>query len=831
MEVKNVIDTFLSVAQVHQDQTLHVATEKREKQCFHHAMEHDVRHFGEEQAADKKSHLLNSYFGIQHHFEDLKHALLHMNRENEHFMWDHRTKQYSTILVAATIMISALVAALGQGVLHEDSPDLVVIVYSVTTSLSLAFLFICDVLCIEVIRRGSSFMRHRMSSYRRSLTSAIRKTKEMVHTLRGIDPNHAMDRQHATDEDGNIPLRTHQKLSKTITHMTDEEVDKEFFAHETDIQRHHDTEATIIESSFPIANGLTVTQTFEDFWQENCHTYGLTIILLFYSGSIMMIFANLCFMWATYEFKYQSLRGSEVCLHTVTNVVLVICIIILYMRYEQLDLDCITASHNHDSVGLEDYSWGSIDFVTLKASIFLRIREVCSSFSSWFMNHIRWWEWSHERPENVSLSSKARGYGAQPGGYGSIELPAYRPRGRSTASSSSARANRNHHHHQQQQYQNPQRSAYEYSAIPTTEGTNGGTTNGGTTSGANSGPTGLSISSTRRNHQVEDTKGPFIRHDHPACDPVNVNLLTSFTSLQPPASTNRTAATPHSTTNSSIVPSSSSSSSSSTSRYPLIPSHNDNYQHPGSSGDHIISPAPLPFPSLPYDQTMRTSASATSSTSYAKSSSSSSSSSSRESNQQRVYRDYANTNRQPSTDLSLSEGPLPAILSSTRTTTAATAAAAHEENSMDNFPPNNAYEEEVTYSITTINKQRVTVKRTASAPSSTINPTNITTLSSGHHLSALTPQHHNYQQVLVDDDYDHAEVSSEASSNFSRGSSKEGLLWSAVKMPIHPSHRVTKSNRYQSTTTPPLPVSQTRGKGRANSTEDNDDWGAQFLFN
>ena len=458
-EVKHVIDTFLNVAQVHQGQTLHVATEKHEQNCFHHAMEHGIRHFGEGQVADKKSHLLNSYFGIQHHFEDLKHSLLHMNRENEHFMWDHRTKQYSTILVAATIMISALVAALGQGVLHEDSPDLVVMLYSVTTSLSLAFLFICDVLCIEVIRRGSSFMRHRMSSYRRSLTTAIKKTKEMVHTLRGIDPKHVLPRQQSPDEEGNIPIRIHRKLGKTISHMTDEEVDEEFFNHEIDIQRHHDTEATIIESSFPIANGLAVTQTFEEFWQENCHTYGLTIILLFYAGSIMMIFANLCFMWATYEFKYQSLRGSEVCLHMVTIVVLVTCAILIYMRYEQLDLDCTALSHQYERVGLEDYSWGSIDFVTIKKTTLVRFREVFSSLSLWFMSNIRWWQWQQpHRPENGSLSSQARGHGhaVEQGGYGSIEMPVSRER----SPRSSSRSNQ-----PQQQPQPQHRAHHGYFAI------------------------------------------------------------------------------------------------------------------------------------------------------------------------------------------------------------------------------------------------------------------------------------------------------------------------------------------------------------------------------
>ena len=165
----------------------------------------------------------------------------------------------------------------------------------------------------------------------------------------------------------------------------------------------------------------------------------------------------------------------------------------------------------------------------------------------------------------------------------------------------------------------------------------------------------------------------------------------------------------------------------------------------------------------------------------------------------------------------------------------------HAKQSMDSFPPNNAYEE-VTYSVTTINKQKVIVKRSSTsssssaAASSSTNPPTITTLSDGRHLSSiasLTPQNHTFQPRTVDDDYDHAEVSSETSSNFSRGSNKSGVLWSAVKMPIHTSHRIIKSNKYHSTTTSSstasVAVAQTTE--RADSVEDYDDWGAQFLFN
>ena len=82
-------------------------------------------------------------------------------------MFDHRNQQFSTILVAATIMLSALVAVLAQGVLHEDSTQNspLVIVYSISNSLSMSFLFICDIFCMGVLWRASQFMKDRSRAH------------------------------------------------------------------------------------------------------------------------------------------------------------------------------------------------------------------------------------------------------------------------------------------------------------------------------------------------------------------------------------------------------------------------------------------------------------------------------------------------------------------------------------------------------------------------------------------------------------------------------------------------------------------------------------------
>lgn len=106
----------------------------------------------------------------------------------ERDMFDQRNQQFSTILVATTIMLSSLICVLAQGVL-PDSPQLgsfIYYLYSISTSVSVGFLFTCTVICIEVMWRASRFMYRRNKYHNGYLANAIKKTKEMMSAIRGV---------------------------------------------------------------------------------------------------------------------------------------------------------------------------------------------------------------------------------------------------------------------------------------------------------------------------------------------------------------------------------------------------------------------------------------------------------------------------------------------------------------------------------------------------------------------------------------------------------------------------------------------------------------------
>ena len=84
-------------------------------------------------------------------------------------------------------MLSALVCCLAQGVLPNESnlDKSVYSLYSIATSLSVAFLFVCLVLCVEVMWRASEFMYKRSKLHNGYLAKAIKKTKDMMSAIRG----------------------------------------------------------------------------------------------------------------------------------------------------------------------------------------------------------------------------------------------------------------------------------------------------------------------------------------------------------------------------------------------------------------------------------------------------------------------------------------------------------------------------------------------------------------------------------------------------------------------------------------------------------------------
>jgi hypothetical protein len=266
-------------------------------------------------------------------------------------MFDQRNQQYSTILLATTIMLGALICCLAQGVLPNGSTldTSIYSLYSIVTSLSVSFLFVCLVLCVEVMWRASEFMYKRSKHHTGYLAKAIKKTKDMMSALRGA-------KMIESEKHANTFHRT-----RYISKMNDGDVEKEFVNYESEINYYHaNREAMIDDSAYMVTaddGSVAESKSFEKFWHDSCSFYGNAAILTFYAGSAALFFANVTFMWATNLYTYKSLRSAKVSVTVVLSSLIVSMVLLIYMRYiEKISMDNSAAAN---ASGAEAYSWGA----------------------------------------------------------------------------------------------------------------------------------------------------------------------------------------------------------------------------------------------------------------------------------------------------------------------------------------------------------------------------------------------------------------------------------------------------------------------------------------
>ena len=137
----------------------------------------------------KQTYLLELFNSLEQHFQQLNADLIASSRESERDMFDQRNQSFQTVIVASSVMFSALSTLIVDGILPDGSSYFLQIAYSLTSALSFAFLFLSMVLCIELVIRTSSFMYNRGKAHTRNLERAIRDTKHMMRELRGDSSN------------------------------------------------------------------------------------------------------------------------------------------------------------------------------------------------------------------------------------------------------------------------------------------------------------------------------------------------------------------------------------------------------------------------------------------------------------------------------------------------------------------------------------------------------------------------------------------------------------------------------------------------------------------
>lgn len=170
----------------------------------------------------KKTYLLELFYSLDQHFLQLNADLISSGKESERDMFDQRSQNFQTIILAASVMFSALATVIIQGYLPYNTNmdtknpvanvtvsnnvtlnvnqtsqnstmvtnisgglyiDSIYISYALFCGLSFGSLFLSVVISSEIIQLASGFMYKRAQQNSSLLREALDETKEMMDTL------------------------------------------------------------------------------------------------------------------------------------------------------------------------------------------------------------------------------------------------------------------------------------------------------------------------------------------------------------------------------------------------------------------------------------------------------------------------------------------------------------------------------------------------------------------------------------------------------------------------------------------------------------------------
>ena len=352
---------------LYQAQKLHETEHERAQRRHREAIELAKKQHEKDMKTVKQTYLLQIFNSLEQHFQQLNADLIASSRESERDMFDQRNQSFQTIILASSVMFSALSSVIVEGTLPTNATEFLLIAYSLTSALSFAFLFLCIVFSMELVMRTSLFMYRRANKHTRTLRSAIEDTKRMMKRLRGeasylergndltstqnlfsvgavagtatggLDSVTNRNRASAGNNSstGSVRYTAPPKLRRAISKMDPDDVEEEWLRHEEEI-RGYLKQREEINDRTSIDLGSHKRRSFKDFWIESCKFWWDLAILFFYAGSLNLLLAIMIFMWGQFLLSYNSLVGAIIAVSLIGLVLVTGISTVIVMRHQTL---------------------------------------------------------------------------------------------------------------------------------------------------------------------------------------------------------------------------------------------------------------------------------------------------------------------------------------------------------------------------------------------------------------------------------------------------------------------------------------------------------------
>ena len=367
-----------SVAQLAQSETHHRKELEMTKAMHEASMALAQKQHAKDMQTGKRIYLMETFTDLEQHFQQLNNDLMSSNRESESDMFDQCNQSLQTVLLGNCIMFGTLSTVIFQGFIcgtPEMNSNLVActevdpyvfILYSSSSALSFAFLFLSIVLCVEVILLSTKFMYNRANDYIKLLRYAMHKTKEMMAKIRyrqqqqpptssermaasgrdvsgrweasgrdvsGRDSRDEATKMMASDMGRSSLMKaldpvpsSSSSLSKKregtrFATMNEEELNERWVTHEEELHTTLEQRNEIIKEYLTPggkrpgrgARSSASAGAFSKFWSQTCESKQRYAVWFFYLGTACMLVAMIIFCWILNLQTYLSLSAAALC--------------------------------------------------------------------------------------------------------------------------------------------------------------------------------------------------------------------------------------------------------------------------------------------------------------------------------------------------------------------------------------------------------------------------------------------------------------------------------------------------------------------------------------
>jgi len=138
----------------------------------------------------KQAHLMSTIADIELTLVQLDADLNNAMKESVRDMYDQRNQQLQTLVVADSLMLTALITLIIQGIIPPDTNEVITICFGATCGISFALLICSVVLCIETLKLASNYMIVRALMDHSSMMEKRQINAEFIHSFRKDQLHH-----------------------------------------------------------------------------------------------------------------------------------------------------------------------------------------------------------------------------------------------------------------------------------------------------------------------------------------------------------------------------------------------------------------------------------------------------------------------------------------------------------------------------------------------------------------------------------------------------------------------------------------------------------------